>query len=151
MSTSRKSGSSNRRRTVRAIETKYDGYHFRSRIEARWAVVFNALGQPYEYEKEGYDLGDFWYLCDFWLPRELAWVEIKGKPPTKIEIARLRLLSQHTECRAAYIFYGDIPNPKTWRKTWQAISVIPQSPPLFGSLSDARISAAFTAGRSARF
>ena len=63
---------------IKAIETVYNGYRFRSRLEARWAVFFDALGVPYEYEKEGYDLGEAgWYLPDFWLPREGIFWEIK--------------------------------------------------------------------------
>ena len=54
---------------LNAIETRYKGYRFRSRLEARWAVFFDTLKIPWEYEKEGYDLGeDGWYLPDFWLP-----------------------------------------------------------------------------------
>lgn len=136
---------------IKAIQTKYDGYHFRSRIEARWAVFFNYLGQPYEYEKEGYDLGDgVWYLCDFWLPRDRVWVEIKGRYPSSIEVTKLRLLSQNTPCRGAYIFYGPIPG-KSWFKTWKTISVGENRPRLFPRLSHAQISEAFTAARSARF
>lgn len=41
---------------IKAIETVYGGYRFRSRLEARWAVFFNTLGIPFEYEKEGFDL-----------------------------------------------------------------------------------------------
>lgn len=75
---------------VKAIETKYNGYKFRSRLEARWAVFFDALGIPWEYEPEGFDLGDgLFYLPDFRLqcwgtrgdlldePFDL-WVEVKG-------------------------------------------------------------------------
>lgn len=29
---------------MKAIETRYKGYRFRSRLEARWAVFFDALG-----------------------------------------------------------------------------------------------------------
>lgn len=43
---------------IRAIETKYKGYRFRSRLEARWAVFFDALGVQWEYEPEGFDLRD---------------------------------------------------------------------------------------------
>jgi len=51
---------------MKAIETKYKGYRFRSRLEARWAVFFDALGIDWEYEPEGYDLGEAgWYLPDF--------------------------------------------------------------------------------------
>lgn len=62
---------------IKAIETVYNGYRFRSRLEARWAVFFDALGVRYEYEPEGYDIDGTWYLPDFWLPDWRAWVEIK--------------------------------------------------------------------------
>lgn len=62
---------------IRAIETSYQGYRFRSRLEARWAVFFDALGLPWEYEKEGYDLPSGKYLPDFWLPSLECWAEIK--------------------------------------------------------------------------
>lgn len=74
---------------VRSLETKYKGYRFRSRLEARWAVFFDSLRLPWEYEKEGFDLGgtDGYYLPDFWLPTvslrgyspDGVWVEIKGE------------------------------------------------------------------------
>jgi hypothetical protein len=63
---------------MKAIETIYDGHRFRSRLEARWAVFFNALNIRYEYEKEGFDLDGLWYLPDFWLPDQKCWIEIKG-------------------------------------------------------------------------
>lgn len=53
---------------LKAIETEYKGYRFRSRLEARWAVFFDACGVKWEYEPEGYDLGDgTYYLPDFLL------------------------------------------------------------------------------------
>jgi len=63
--------------SIKAIETKYKGYRFRSRLEARWAVFFDALDLEWEYEKEGFDMDGIWYLPDFWLPRYSLWVEIK--------------------------------------------------------------------------
>lgn len=51
---------------LKAIETVYNGYKFRSRLEARWAVFFDKIGWPYEYEPEGYELCDgSKYLPDF--------------------------------------------------------------------------------------
>lgn len=51
---------------MKAIETVYNGYKFRSRLEARWAVFFDALGVKYEYEPEGLQLDDGTkYLPDF--------------------------------------------------------------------------------------
>ena len=51
---------------IKAIETKYKGYKFRSRLEARWAVFFDAMGYDWEYEVEGYQLSNGqYYLPDF--------------------------------------------------------------------------------------
>lgn len=52
--------------TIKAIETRYKGYRFRSRLEARWAVFFDELGWNWTYEEEGFEneWGDK-YLPDF--------------------------------------------------------------------------------------
>lgn len=53
-------------RELRAIQTEYKGYRFRSRLEACWAVLLDELGVKWEYEPEGYDLGNgMCYLPDF--------------------------------------------------------------------------------------
>lgn len=65
---------------MKAIETHYRGYRFRSRLEARWAVFFDALGIAWEYEPEGFEMEDgFRYLPDFKcrLPKYAGWYEIK--------------------------------------------------------------------------
>ena len=83
---------------IKAIETVYNGYRFRSRLEARWAVFFDTLGIKYEYEKEGYDLGEAgWYLPDFWLPDLECWVEIKGQHPTRDEQTKLAVLTEQRQ------------------------------------------------------
>lgn len=65
---------------IKPIETRYKGYRFRSRLEARWAVFFDALNMRWEYEKEGFVLhtGER-YLPDFWLPEIKLWIEVKGE------------------------------------------------------------------------
>lgn len=50
---------------LKAIQTRYAGYLFRSRLEARWAVFFDALGLKWEYEPEGFELPSGRYLPDF--------------------------------------------------------------------------------------
>lgn len=35
---------------IAAIPTKYNGVQFRSRLEARWAAMFDLLGRAWEYE-----------------------------------------------------------------------------------------------------
>ena len=62
---------------MKAIETEYKGYRFRSRLEARWAVFFDCLGITWFYEHEGYETADGWYLPDFYLPECKAVVEVK--------------------------------------------------------------------------
>lgn len=63
---------------IKPIETHYNGYRFRSRLEARWAVFFDAAGIKYEYEPEGFELkSGKKYLPDFWLPDFKIYVEIK--------------------------------------------------------------------------
>ncbi len=51
-----------------AIQTEYKGYLFRSRLEARWAVFFDACNVRWEYEPQGFVLGNgTCYLPDFLL------------------------------------------------------------------------------------
>ena len=64
---------------IKPIETVYNGYRFRSRLEARWAVFFDAAGIEYQYELQGYKLRNGQrYLPDFFLPGLDVFVEIKG-------------------------------------------------------------------------
>lgn len=67
---------------MKVIETRYNGYLFRSRTEARWAVFFDALGVPWEYEPEGFELKAGWYLPDFRVRYPGSdgptWFEVKG-------------------------------------------------------------------------
>lgn len=64
--------------TIKAIETRYAGCRFRSRLEARWAVFFDALGIEWDYEPEGFELESGRYLPDFLLPDCGTWIEVKG-------------------------------------------------------------------------
>jgi hypothetical protein len=103
---------------MKAIETRYKGYQFRSRLEARYAVFFDALDIDWEYEKEGFELGALGrYLPDFFLrfkPSSGAadrhsgagyWLEVKGEFPTLEECTKMRALCMMTKHHGA-IFYG---------------------------------------------
>jgi len=97
--------------TLNPVETIYRGYRFRSRLEARWAVFFDTLGIPFEYEPEGFELpGGLRYLPDFWLPEQGGWVEIKGREPTEEERLKAQLLAAGTG-HPVYIFFGPIEEP----------------------------------------
>lgn len=63
---------------IQAIETRYAGCRFRSRLEARWAVFFEAAGIAWEYEPQGFVIGGRGYLPDFLLTDCGTWVEVKG-------------------------------------------------------------------------
>ena len=79
--------------TITPIQTVYNGYRFRSRLEARWAVFFDAIGMKYEYEPEGYDLGGgVRYLPDFYLPESNCFAEVKANEPTQAELDKMRRL-----------------------------------------------------------
>lgn len=76
---------------IRAIETVYKGYRFRSRTEARWAVAFDSLGWRWKYEVEGYRVcqDKAWYLPDFYLPDLKCHIEIKGTDATEEEMSKM--------------------------------------------------------------
>lgn len=69
---------------IKAIQTRYKGYHFRSRLEARWAVFFDTLGIEWAYEEEGFEketsFGTEQYLPDFRIGNKTSnlFVEVKG-------------------------------------------------------------------------
>lgn len=105
----------------KAIETVYNGYRFRSRLEARWAVFFDRLRVRYEYEKEGYQLARTpemnasWssqsgaivhYLPDFWLPELGCFVEIKGAEPTAEDDEKAFRLAWHSQ-KPVFVFVGE--------------------------------------------
>ena len=78
-------------REIKAIETYYKGYRFRSRLEARWAVFFDAAGIKYEYEPEGFEFYNCEtdttdrYLPDFYLPQFDCYAEVKPSVQKLIE------------------------------------------------------------------
>ena len=81
---------------IKAIETSYKGYLFRSRLEARWAVFFDALGLVWEYEREGFELDGLRYLPDFWLSQVSMWAEVKPVAFTSREKELTRKLAELT-------------------------------------------------------
>lgn len=110
---------------IKPIETHYNGYRFRSRLEARWAVFFDSAFIEYQYEPEGYVLDDgTCYLPDFYLPLFHLYVEIKPATATedKIHEAENKLLqifgaemfSQKGDGIAVAIFCGDPLNNDMW-------------------------------------
>lgn len=103
--------------SLKAIETTYKGYRFRSRTEARWAVFFDAMKIEWVYESEGFDLGDGgWYLPDFWFPRARQFAEIKGQgfsPDEKDLCMALAVQSGH-----AVLMFDGQPESRQYMAAW---------------------------------
>jgi len=82
---------------ARAILTRHKGYNFRSRLEARYSIFFDHLGVKWEYEPEGFELGNgLRYLPDFWLPEWDMWVEIKPDEADDVTREKARRLLETT-------------------------------------------------------
>lgn len=146
---------------IKAIQTAYKGFRFRSRLEARWAVFFDAMGIKWEYEPEGFDLGEFgWYLPDFYLPQAIFHAEVKARwddiPKKELDMMH-HFDSEPPEGSFGLIFLVGIPSmwepdevcplvPKYESSTWHVIArCVPENS------QDERIRSAVLAARSARF
>jgi len=93
---------------MQAIQTRYKGHRFRSRLEARWAAFFDAAGIHWQYEPEGYVLADGRsYLPDFYLPELEVHIEIKPAQEHFAEAEALRLCGAFRHPHAPLVvFYG---------------------------------------------
>ena len=105
---------------IKAIETSYKGYRFRSRLEARWAVFFDAAGFDWSYETEGFKLtSGEWYLPDFKIKRDdgsTMWVEVKGDFDGRLTAilgwSKVKSFSYHAvKSGDSVCVIGDIPDP----------------------------------------
>lgn len=142
---------------IQAIPTRYNGFTFRSRLEARWAVFFDEIKVKYEYEPEGFDFsgyphidefltpGDRYYLPDFWLPTLKTYIEIKPlvSPVDFAAVIKAFILSQDHEVLIIYGSPGmnsyrvvDCRTGKEMPAFWKPISTLNR---------------AYAAARSARF
>ena len=104
---------------MKPIQTYYKGYRFRSRLEARWAVFFDAAGFKYRYETEGFVLSDgTYYLPDFWLPEQRLWVEVKGDLDEESK-RKIELFSEQLDWKDSKLWIlRDIPDVSTYRWTF---------------------------------
>jgi len=95
---------------IKAIQTRYQGYRFRSRLEARWAVFFDACDIKWTYEPEGFLLNNGEsYLPDFFLPEEDLYVEVK---PHNGDFRKASLFCQSTGKRI--LLLEDVPELKSY-------------------------------------
>jgi hypothetical protein len=129
---------------IKSIQTRYAGCHFRSRLEARWAVFFDHAGISWEYEPQGYVIepyashntdaganisgpyGPTPYLPDFLLPDCGTWIEVKGDSrgiDLPLMEAACRQLPDRAGAGPRLMILGPIPEPTIvgdW--AWHAFS-----------------------------
>jgi|SRR4030095_5028225 len=110
------------RLNIEAKPTNYQGYQFRSRLEARWAVVFDSLKIKWRYEAASFDLGFATinhkqvylggYLPDFYLPDYEIWVEVKPliPHPDSVEWAKVRRLVKHICKGSSGFIFASLPD-----------------------------------------
>ena len=84
---------------MQAIRTVYNRYSFTTRLEARWAVFFDALGVRTPMNRR-YDLGEHGYYASgiSGLPKQL-WVEIKSEETNIADSVRRGLAGVTSERR----------------------------------------------------
>jgi hypothetical protein len=79
---------------IEAIPTSYLGVDYRSRAEARWAIVLTNLGIKFQYEPQVFDTPEGRYLPDFLLPTQGCWIEVKGPHPSLRERTKARAVAR---------------------------------------------------------
>lgn len=109
---------------IKPIETFYNGYRFRSRLEARWAVFFDEMGIKYLYEHEGYEKrfegepdATIRYLPDFYFPDwkmhgEVKGVDCRGQIQREDAEKMSWMIDYKGPCANGIVMFGNIPNPQ---------------------------------------
>ncbi len=121
---------------ITPIETRYRGYRFRSRLEARWAVFFDALKIKWEYEPQGFDLGKGGlYLPDFYLPTFSGGMYVEVKPDGG-DFSKARAFA---EASGEQIWLAEgVPGPRvyeficTWRGVTESWEGVPNAADAWG-------------------
>jgi hypothetical protein len=107
---------------IKPIETLFKGHRFRSRLEARWAVLFGELGIEFWYEPEGFTYNGVSYLPDFYLPQLRLYAEVKPDRLDPAEMAKAEGLCLRT-LRSVVLLIG----PPDFT-LYSIISVMPGDP-----------------------
>lgn len=108
---------------MNAIETTYRGYKFRSRLEAKWACVFDQIKWKWEYEPVDLD----GYIPDFYVDfgRDQFFIEIK--PSMKAEdldsaYEKAERAIQHQA--RILVLGGSIGSPSSDQQRWELVALM---------------------------
>jgi hypothetical protein len=91
------------RMSIQSIKTRYQNVMFRSKTEAKWAMLFDLVGWEWKYEAEGFsidqDSGPREYAPDFYFPKLDMYLEVKSKDLSSIDMVKIEMLSRETGSR----------------------------------------------------
>lgn len=84
-------------------------------MEARWAVFMDTMRVPYHYEPEGFRLGKLYYLPDFYLPNQDAYLEIKSPECDPVDWKKINALAQESG-KKVFVICGppQLPDAEFW-------------------------------------
>jgi hypothetical protein len=92
---------------IKAIETKFKGYTFRSRLEARWAAMFELLGWQWDYEPVDFN----GWIPDFAIyGKTLVYVEFPQDVADRIG---------RSGCKDEVLILGQRPEIKSEDEIWE--------------------------------
>lgn len=96
---------------IKPIETHYKGYAFRSRLEARWAVYFDAIEIKWDYEPQGFELPNTErYLPDFVLHTKVGPVFAEVKPQGDItQFDKAKMFIRYSPIGAKLVCLAGVP------------------------------------------
>lgn len=97
---------------TKVIETKYNGITFRSRTEARIALLLDLFEIVWWYEPEGFDVNGNWYLPDFYLPDHDCFWEVKAFPDQVNKKVKNTLIAFTSQVRKPIILSVGTPKVK---------------------------------------
>lgn len=93
-----------------AKPSRYLGVTYRSRAEAKWALVMTMLRVPFYYEPSMVKLHTGWYLPDFYLPTMNSFLEVKPCDVDDPRYGELGLL----EASRVFLVNGNLPDVPRW-------------------------------------
>lgn len=97
--------------TYAAKETMYAGVTFRSKLEAKWAVMLDTLGMRWEYEPKCFGTPEGGYLPDFFVKSPSPfWIEVKGPEPIERDYVRAMYVVKQTKQKFRFLV-GPVPEP----------------------------------------
>lgn len=105
--------------SIKARRADYPSITFRSMLEARWSVIFDELGIPWQFEPTSFDLPSGVYVPDFLCHAQSGeefWIEIKGPWPNARELQVASEVNLYVT--PLMIFSGDIPRQANGGTAW---------------------------------